>query len=84
MQLSILPGLARRAATRGQIEAVSVAGSQRGRGVGEAMIRWAIVEARQRGCALVQLTSDKERPDAHRFDERLGFAATHEGFKLEL
>jgi len=84
LQLSILPGLARRAATRGQIEAVRVAGSQRGRGVGAAMIRWAIDEAGRRGCTLVQLTSDKARPDAHRFYESLGFVATHEGFKLDL
>lgn len=83
LQLSILPGLARRAATRGQIEAVRVARSQRGRGVGAAMIRWAIDEAGRRGCTLVQLTSDKARPDAHRFYESLGFVATHEGFKLE-
>jgi GNAT superfamily N-acetyltransferase len=48
------------------------------------MMAWAIEEARRRGCALVQLTSDKSRTDAHRFYQRLGFVATHEGMKLAL
>jgi GNAT superfamily N-acetyltransferase len=84
MQLSFLPGLARRGALRAQIEAVRVAQSQRGSGLGAAMMGWAIDEARRRGCALVQLTSDKSRTDAHRFYARLGFVATHEGMKLAL
>ena len=84
MQLSFLPGLARRGALRAQIEAVRVADSTRGSGLGGAMMRWAIDEARRRGCALVQLTSDKTRTDAHRFYERLGFVASHEGMKLKL
>lgn len=83
-QLSFLPGLARRGALRAQIEAVRVAESSRGSGLGAAMMRWAIEEARCRGCALVQLTSDKTRTDAHRFYERLGFVASHEGMKLKL
>ena len=56
----------------------------RGRGIGGALIAWAIEEARGRGCALVQLTSNKRRVDAHRFYGRLRFTATHEGFKLRL
>jgi len=84
MQLSFLPGLARRGALRAQIEAVRVAESERGSGLGGAMMRWAIDESRRRGCALVQLTSDKSRVDAHRFYERLGFVASHEGMKLKL
>lgn len=48
------------------------------------MLRWAIEESRRRGCALMQLTTDKSRSEAHRFYERLGFAATHEGMKLTL
>jgi GNAT superfamily N-acetyltransferase len=84
MQLSFLPGLARRGALRAQIEAVRVAQSQRGSGLGAAMMRWAIDEASRRGCALVQLTSDKARTDAHRFYARLGFVASHEGMKLAL
>jgi GNAT superfamily N-acetyltransferase len=84
MQLSFLPGLARRGALRAQIEAVRVAQSQRGAGLGAAMMGWAIDEARRRGCALVQLTSDKSRADAHRFYARLGFVPSHEGMKLAL
>jgi GNAT superfamily N-acetyltransferase len=84
LQLSFIPGLARRGALRAQIEAVRVADAWRGRGLGAAMMAWAIAEARRRGCALVQLTSDKSRISAHRFYERLGFAATHEGMKLTL
>jgi GNAT superfamily N-acetyltransferase len=84
MQLSFLPGLARRGALRAQVEAVRVAKSTRGSGLGAVMMAWAIDEARRRGCALVQLTSDKSRTDAHRFYQRLGFAASHEGMKLAL
>jgi GNAT superfamily N-acetyltransferase len=83
-QLSFLPGLARRGALRAQIEAVRVREDQRASGLGTAMFEWAIAEARRRGCALLQLTSDKQREDAHRFYERLGFVASHEGFKLPL
>lgn len=84
LQLSVLPGLARRGASRGQIEAVRVAGRARGRGLGGVLIGWAVEECRRRGCALVQLTTDKSRTDARRFYERLGFVASHEGMKLAL
>jgi GNAT superfamily N-acetyltransferase len=84
MQLSFIPGLARRGALRAQIEAVRVHDAYRGQGLGAAMFAWAIDEARQRGCALVQLTTDKSRTGAHRFYERLGFIASHEGMKLPL
>jgi len=84
MQLSFIPGLARTGALRAQIEAVRVHPDLRGSGIGGAMITWAIDEARRRGCALVQLTSDKQRADAHRFYSRFGFTASHEGFKLIL
>ena len=84
MQLSFLPGLARRGALRAQIEAVRVAAGWRGRGLGSAMFGWAIGEARRRGCHLVQLTTDKSRGEAHRFYAELGFVASHEGLKLTL
>jgi GNAT superfamily N-acetyltransferase len=84
LQLSLLPGLARRGALRAQIEAVRVAESIRGSGLGAAMMQWAVEEARRRGCALVQLTSDKSRTGAHRFYQRLGFVSSHEGMKLAL
>src|SRR3954453_6774455 len=84
LQLTFIPGLARRGGLRAQIEAVRVREDLRGRGLGHALFAWAIDEARDRGCVLVQLTTDKRREDAHRFYGRLGFTATHEGFKLRL
>ena len=84
LQLSLLPGLSRHGMLRAQIEGVRVAAAQRGQGLGKAMIDWAIGQAREHGCGLVQLTSDKRRPDAIRFYESLGFTASHEGLKLSL
>ena len=84
LQLTLIAGLSRRGMTRAQIEGVRVAAVQRGAGVGEALMRRAILLAKEAGCGLVQLTTDKRRPDAHRFYERLGFVASHEGMKLDL
>lgn len=84
MQLSLLPGLARRGARRAQLEAVRVHADYRSQGLGTAMFEWAIEESRRRGAALVQLTTGKSRGDAHRLYERLGFVASHEGYKLHL
>jgi GNAT superfamily N-acetyltransferase len=84
MQLVIIPGLSRHGARRAQIEAVRVARPVRGQGIGDALLRHAIDEARAAGCALVQLTSDKRRGRAHIFYERVGFVATHVGFKMAL
>ncbi len=67
-----------------QLEAVRVRQDHRSRELGAAMFAWAIDESRRRGCALVQLTTDKSRSNAHRFYERLGFVASHEGLKLAL
>jgi GNAT superfamily N-acetyltransferase len=84
LQLTLIPGLSRRGMLRAQIEAVRVAASQRGHGLGRTMIEWAIDQARSAGCGLVQLTSDKRRPDAIRFYESMGFTSSHEGLKLSL
>jgi GNAT superfamily N-acetyltransferase len=84
LQLTIIPGLSRQGATRGQVEGVRVASSARGSGLGTTLMQWSIEEARTRGCTILQLTSDKARVDAHRFYHHLGFAQTHEGFKLQL
>jgi GNAT superfamily N-acetyltransferase len=83
-QLTIIPGLSRRGLTRGQIESVRVSSRHRGEGLGRWFFEGLIALARASGCGLVQLTTDKSRPDAHRFYESLGFTATHEGFKLAL
>jgi GNAT superfamily N-acetyltransferase len=82
--LSFLPGLSRRGAWRAQIEAMRVAQSRRGQGLGQFMLDWVEQQARDRGCDLIQLTSDRTRADAHRFYERAGFDPTHIGFKRVL
>ncbi|MER5447847.1 GNAT family N-acetyltransferase [Streptomyces sp. NPDC002766] len=84
LQLTIVPGLSRRGATRSIIEAVRIHADERGSGLGTQLIEWAIDASRREGCQLVQLTSDNTRADAHRFYERLGFTASHVGFKLPL
>ncbi|WP_406007946.1 GNAT family N-acetyltransferase [Streptomyces sp. NBC_00637] len=84
LQLTIVPGLSRRGSTRSIIEGVRVHADERGSGLGTRFIEWAIEESRRENCQLVQLTSDSTRTDAHRFYERLGFVASHVGFKLQL
>lgn len=84
LQLTIVPGLSRRGSTRSIIEGVRVHADERGSGLGTRLIEWAIDTSRHEGCHLVQLTSDNTRTDAHRFYERLGFTASHVGFKLPL
>ncbi|MEU3601397.1 GNAT family N-acetyltransferase [Streptomyces sp. NPDC006798] len=84
LQLTVVPGLSRRGTTRSIIEGVRVHGAERGSGLGTLLIEWAVEESRRQGCGLVQLTSDVTRADAHRFYERLGFVASHVGFKRQL
>ncbi|MET8981610.1 GNAT family N-acetyltransferase [Streptomyces sp. NPDC004539] len=84
LQLTIVPGLSRKGSTRSIIEAVRVRADERGSGLGTRFVEWAVEESRRQGCQLVQLTSDVTRVDAHRFYERLGFVASHVGFKLAL
>ncbi|EDY60435.1 MULTISPECIES: GNAT family N-acetyltransferase [Streptomyces] len=84
LQLTVVPGLSRRGATRSIIEGVRIHADERGSGLGSRLIEWAIEESRRQNCQLVQLTSDNTRTDAHRFYERLGFTASHVGFKLTL
>jgi GNAT superfamily N-acetyltransferase len=80
--LTVIQYVANRGGRVAQVENVIVEPAFRGRGIGEAMMRWAITEARRRGCFRIQLTSNKVRKRAHRFYERLGFVASHEGMKL--
>ncbi|MFJ5077165.1 GNAT family N-acetyltransferase [Streptomyces sp. NPDC088553] len=84
LQLTIIPGLSRRGATRSIIEGVRIHAEERGSGLGTLLIEWAVEESGRQGCRLVQLTSDVTRTDAHRFYERLGFEASHLGFKKNL
>jgi GNAT superfamily N-acetyltransferase len=84
LQLTFVPGLTRLGMWRAIVEGVRVDRTRRSVRIGEKMLRWAIEEARRRGCGLIQLTTDKQRTDAHRFYERLGFVASHEGMKLSI
>jgi ribosomal protein S18 acetylase RimI-like enzyme len=84
LQLTFLPCLVDRGGWRAQIEGVRIASMHRGLGLGRELIGWAIDQARQRGCRLVQLTSNKRRLDAIRFYRTLGFEASHAGLKLTL
>lgn len=84
MQLTLIPGLSRGAATRLLIESVRIEAGFRGSGLGTAMFAWAHACGRLNGASLAQLTSDKLRDDAHRFYLRLGYTASHEGFKKPL
>ncbi len=82
LQLSFIQYLTYQGGIRAQIEAVRVHKHYRGKGIGEKMFRWAIARAKERKAHLIQLTTDKKRPEAVRFYEKLGFKASHEGMKL--
>ncbi|MEM8753065.1 MAG: GNAT family N-acetyltransferase [Pseudomonadota bacterium] len=83
-QITFISGLSRGGARRAQIEAVRVAADARGRGLGEALMRDAEARARAEGCARVPLTTDRARVRAHRFYDRLGYVASHFGYKRAL
>ncbi|ENP8319986.1 TPA: GNAT family N-acetyltransferase [Vibrio vulnificus] len=84
LQITYIPYLTHIGSWRCLIEGVRIHSDYRGQGFGEKMFEYAIEQAKNKGCTIVQLTSDKQRPDAIRFYEKLGFKATHEGFKLAL
>jgi GNAT superfamily N-acetyltransferase len=84
LQLTVIPTLGRRGALRAQLEAVRIRTDLRGAGLGRRLVAWAVERARARGCALVQLTSDKRRVDAHRFYASLGFETSSVGMRLML
>tara|TARA_R110002073_G_scaffold4213_1_gene27998 strand:+ start:140877 stop:141335 length:459 start_codon:yes stop_codon:yes gene_type:complete len=82
LQLSFIQYLTYQGGIRAQIEAVRARSDQRGLGIGEKLFKWAIERAQQKGAHVVQLTTDKKRPDAFRFYEKLGFKSSHEGMKM--
>ncbi|MER5886745.1 GNAT family N-acetyltransferase [Streptomyces sp. NPDC001941] len=84
LQVTYVPGLSKGGAERALIEAVRIRADRRSGGLGRILMERTIDRARARGCALVQLTSNKKRQNAHRFYDRLGFARSHDGFKLAL
>lgn len=82
LQLSFIQYLTYQGGIRAQIEAVRIREDQRGKGIGESVFQWAIERAKAKGAHVLQLTSDKQRPGAIRFYEKLGFKSSHEGLKL--
>ncbi len=84
LQLTFIPYLTHQGSWRALIEGVRIDSRHRDSGLGRQMMAWAIARARERRCRMVQLTTDKARPDAKRFYESLGFTASHEGMKLSL
>ena len=82
--LIIVPNLSHQGRPYAIVENVVVDAAKRGGGSGELLLRHALAEARRAGCYKLSLTSNKQRGDAHRLYERLGFEATHEGFRVEL
>ena len=84
MQLTFIQYLTYRGGIRAQIEGVHIAKEEQQKGLGKRMFKWAIERAKERGAHLVQLTSDKVRPEALQFYHKLGFRDSHEGLKLHL
>jgi ribosomal protein S18 acetylase RimI-like enzyme len=82
LQLCILPGLSSQGASRGLIEDVRVASHCRSRGIGEQLVQWAVMQARDKGCVMVELLTHQTRVDAQRFYERLGFSRSHVGMTI--
>lgn len=84
LQLSFIPYLTYQGGVRAQIEAVRIKSEERGKGLGEKIFNWVIQRAKEKGAHVLQLTTDKKRPRAIKFYERLGFKSTHEGMKMSL
>ncbi|MDX1806338.1 MAG: GNAT family N-acetyltransferase [Paenisporosarcina sp.] len=83
-QITFTPYITHQGGWRATIEGVRTSFSERGKGLGTELIRFGIQRAKERGCHVVQLTTDKKREDALRFYESLGFKASHEGLKMQL
>ena len=82
LQLTYIPYLTYKGSWRCLVEGVRIHKDHRGKGLGTELFKWAIQRAKEKNCNIVQLTSNKERTEAIRFYESLGFEASHEGFKL--
>ncbi len=82
LQLSFIQYLTYCGGIRAQIEAVRIRKDFRGIGLGVKLFEWAIGRAKERNAHVLQLTTDKKRPEAILFYEKLGFVASHEGMKM--
>jgi GNAT superfamily N-acetyltransferase len=83
-QITFIPNISFEGGRRALVEAVRIADSHQGTGLGRAMMAHAADLARERDCKIVQLTSNKQRPGAIAFYEKIGFEPSHIGFKLHL
>jgi GNAT superfamily N-acetyltransferase len=84
LQLTFITYLTYQGGKRAQIEGVRTDKSARGKGIGKTLVEWSIEKSKEEGCHLIQLTTDKRRPDALEFYEKIGFVASHEGLKFYL
>ena len=84
LQLTFIPYLTYQGGWRALIEGVRVAAEYRSQGIGRQLFEWAISRAKDRNCCMVQLTTDRSRPEALDFYEKLGFVSSHFGLKLKL
>lgn len=84
LQITFTPSISFQGGKRATVESVRVDGKYRGQGVGKELMLWAINRAREENCLMMQLTTNADRKDAHRFYENLGFKGSHLGMKLYL
>lgn len=84
LQLTFTPSISFQGGRRCTVESVRVDEKYRGQGIGREMMLWAIDRAKEKGCVSMQLTTNSDRTDAHRFYANLGFSASHAGMKLKL
>lgn len=84
LQITFTPSISFQGGKRATVESVRVDGKFRGQGIGKELMLWAIERARKENCVAIQLTTNAERTDAHRFYENLGFKGSHLGMKLYL
>ncbi len=84
LQLTFTPSISFQGGKRAGVESVRVDAQFRGQGIGRELMLFAINRAREENCVSMQLTTNAERADAHRFYENLGFKKSHLGMKLSL
>jgi GNAT superfamily N-acetyltransferase len=84
LQITFTPSISFQGGKRATVESVRVDEKHRGQGIGRRLMLWAIERAKAENCFVMQLTTNADRREAHRFYERLGFKGSHLGMKLGL
>ena len=84
LQITFTPSISFQGGKRATVESVRVDEKYRGCGIGKELMNWAINRARAENCVAMQLTTNNDRTNAHRFYENLGFKKSHLGMKLYL